>query len=283
MILVFFLFLSSLSVLFHCSKLISFRLSFFLPIQQVDLEEEDPLGIYHFLTQKGIGQELSLFYESLSDWLESHGRTAEAVDIIQKGIARNVKPENRLRRKLEEVRIRQMQGSLPLSLPFLFFFLFLISSEKSFSFNTPTLSLFYSHSRHPKDFISPAQQGPEEEAGSLSGAAGATSPSQFLQETSCRLLLHIILLRLGPPRDSQVIPNSLPLFNIFFRCAADSPACRLQPQAAVGHRSRGPPEGNAGGESQGEEGIPFQPGLPGRKRGVHDRGNQGEAPKIRQP
>jgi len=74
------------------------------------LEEEDPLGVYNFIADHGIGQELALFYESLADWLDAHGRPSDSVDILQKGIARNVKPENRLKKRLEESRVRQMQG-----------------------------------------------------------------------------------------------------------------------------------------------------------------------------
>ncbi|KAK0673281.1 putative checkpoint serine/threonine-protein kinase [Cercophora samala] len=66
---------------------------------------------YVFLSSKGIGEGLALFYEEYAGWLESVGRWAQAEEVYKLGIEREAAPTARLVRKFGEFeRRRAAQG-----------------------------------------------------------------------------------------------------------------------------------------------------------------------------
>nr|CDP23408.1 Putative checkpoint serine/threonine-protein kinase [Podospora anserina S mat+] len=73
---------------------------------------------YVFLSSKGIGEGLALFYEEYAGWLESVGRWAQAEEVYKLGIEREATPAARLLRKFgefEQRRAAQEEGDGPSS------------------------------------------------------------------------------------------------------------------------------------------------------------------------
>lgn len=74
---------------------------------------DQPKQVYRELMNKGIGQDLALFYETYGDYLERCGEMDEASRIFKMGIEREAQPLNRLRRHQEAFETRRsMRESL---------------------------------------------------------------------------------------------------------------------------------------------------------------------------
>lgn len=74
---------------------------------------DQPKQVYRELMNKGIGQDLALFYEAYGDYLERCGEMDEASRIFKMGIEREAQPLNRLRRHQEAFETRRsMRESL---------------------------------------------------------------------------------------------------------------------------------------------------------------------------
>lgn len=78
---------------------------------------EDPKEIFSFMAKKGVGQNLSTFYEEYAGFLESIGKADQAKDIYQAGIANQARPLERLQRRYQEFleRFSAASGSISLS------------------------------------------------------------------------------------------------------------------------------------------------------------------------
>ncbi|SCU85973.1 LADA_0D11254g1_1 [Lachancea dasiensis] len=57
-------------------------------------------SLYVYMTRKQIGEGLTMFYESLADWLKQQQEHSQARDVLLRGIENNARPLGRLRRKL---------------------------------------------------------------------------------------------------------------------------------------------------------------------------------------
>lgn len=68
-----------------------------------------PRETYLFLSRHGIGENLALFYEEYSSWLESASRWSQAEEVYKLGIEREARPVARLVRKFGEFEARRAQ------------------------------------------------------------------------------------------------------------------------------------------------------------------------------
>lgn len=60
---------------------------------------DSPRETFAFLAQKGIGEQLALFYEEFASWLEGAGRWNQADEIYRLGLEKGARPTERLMRK----------------------------------------------------------------------------------------------------------------------------------------------------------------------------------------
>lgn len=77
---------------------------------------EDPKEIFSFMAKKGVGKNLSTFYEEYAGFLESIGKVDQAKNIYEVGIADQARPLERLQRRYQEFleRCSASSSSLPL-------------------------------------------------------------------------------------------------------------------------------------------------------------------------
>nr|XP_006813046.1 PREDICTED: mitotic checkpoint serine/threonine-protein kinase BUB1 beta-like [Saccoglossus kowalevskii] len=66
----------------------------------------DPIEIYQFIQNKGIGWKLAIFYESLANEYENVGNTKKADNVYEEGIRRNAEPKEKLQRLHREFKCR---------------------------------------------------------------------------------------------------------------------------------------------------------------------------------
>lgn len=70
---------------------------------------DSPRETYMFLSRHAIGENLALFYEEYSAWLEAAGRWSQAEEVYKLGIEREARPVARLLRKFKEFEERRAQ------------------------------------------------------------------------------------------------------------------------------------------------------------------------------
>ncbi|KAK4174971.1 putative checkpoint serine/threonine-protein kinase [Triangularia setosa] len=76
-------------------------------VHYINLFSDAPRETFVFLSSKGIGEGLALYYEEYAGWLEGAGRWAQAEEVFKLGIEREAAPAARLLRKFGEFEKRR--------------------------------------------------------------------------------------------------------------------------------------------------------------------------------